>query len=200
MPIVLTGPRRRPRSPLPWLRRARRRRHSAAPWPDRNRADAGRWRAPPPALRQASARHASEPAAPPRLGPLARVCGPELLSTSRRRPRRSTAGNSERAGAAGRLADQATARIDGACGHEVASLPRRRCPASALRSAPTSRPLAAISAAATTPARRGRRCVPPAPGTMPSFTSGRPKFRGGRGDAGDGSRARSPARRRALRR
>ena len=28
----------------------------------------------------------------------------------------------------------------------------------------------------STPIRRGRRCVPPAPGSSPSFTSGRPTF------------------------
>ncbi len=49
-------------------------------------------------------------------------------------------------------------------------------PSAFASAAPTMRPVAAISAAATTPASRGRRCVPPAPGTMPSFTSGRPSF------------------------
>ena len=37
------------------------------------------------------------------------------------------------------------------------------------------RPLPSLTAAAIA-ASRGRRCVPPAPGTMPSFTSGRPSL------------------------
>ena len=35
---------------------------------------------------------------------------------------------------------------------------------------------AVISSAIATPAMRGRRCVPPAPGSRPSFTSGVPSF------------------------
>ena len=42
--------------------------------------------------------------------------------------------------------------------------------------APTGSPAQIISIAFSTPTSRGRRCVPPDPGRMPSFTSGRPTF------------------------
>jgi hypothetical protein len=40
--------------------------------------------------------------------------------------------------------------------------------------AETGSPVTMILSAASPPIRRGRRCVPPAPGTKPRFTSGRP--------------------------
>ena len=40
-------------------------------------------------------------------------------------------------------------------------------------------PVAVISRASFSPATRGRRCVPPAPGSRPSFTSGTPSFADG---------------------
>ena len=40
-------------------------------------------------------------------------------------------------------------------------------------------PVAIISSACPTPTMRGSRWVPPAPGTMPSFTSGSPTFADG---------------------
>ena len=40
-------------------------------------------------------------------------------------------------------------------------------------------PVVAISSAFSTPATRGSRCVPPAPGSRPSFTSGTPNFADG---------------------
>ncbi len=53
---------------------------------------------------------------------------------------------------------------------------RSTMPSDSASSADTMRPLAIKSTAAAMPVRRGRRCVPPAPGTMPSFTSGSPSF------------------------
>ena len=44
-------------------------------------------------------------------------------------------------------------------------------------------PLVIISSAFSTPTMRGRRCVPPAPGSRPRFTSGRPQLRARHGDA-----------------
>ena len=54
--------------------------------------------------------------------------------------------------------------------------PGRRCRATAPRRPSRCGRCAISSTAAATPVSRGRRCVPPAPGTMPSFTSGRPSF------------------------
>ena len=42
--------------------------------------------------------------------------------------------------------------------------------------APIGSPLLIMSSASGTPTRRGRRCVPPAPGSRPSFTSGKPNL------------------------
>ena len=56
---------------------------------------------------------------------------------------------------------------------------RSTMPSDNASAAVTMRPLAISSTAAAGPARRGRRCVPPAPGTMPSFTSGRPSLASG---------------------
>ena len=49
--------------------------------------------------------------------------------------------------------------------------------------------------AASTPMRRGRRCVPPAPGSSPSFTSGSARLRARASRRGSGRRARAPGRR-----
>ncbi len=54
------------------------------------------------------------------------------------------------------------------------SMIRSRIPNSRASRAETELPLAHISTALATPANRGRRCVPPAPGMMPSFTSSWP--------------------------
>jgi hypothetical protein len=40
----------------------------------------------------------------------------------------------------------------------------------------TGSPFAIMSIALRAPTSRGSRCVPPAPGSNPSFTSGRPSF------------------------
>jgi len=40
-------------------------------------------------------------------------------------------------------------------------------------------PLVIISSARCAPKMRGKRCVPPAPGKIPSFTSGKPSFADG---------------------
>ena len=52
-------------------------------------------------------------------------------------------------------------------------------PISFARGAGTGSPSEVIVAAASTPTTRGRRCVPPAPGSRPSFTSGTPSFADG---------------------
>ena len=56
------------------------------------------------------------------------------------------------------------------------SMMASRMPISFARAAFTGTPEVIISSAACTPARRGSRCVPPAPGRSPSFTSGSPNF------------------------
>ena len=53
---------------------------------------------------------------------------------------------------------------------------RSMTPAAAATLAGTGSPLKMTSSAVAGPTRRGRRCVPPAPGSRPSFTSGRPTF------------------------
>ena len=47
-------------------------------------------------------------------------------------------------------------------------------PSASASAAPTGSPVTIICNAFSGPIRRGRRCVPPAPGSRPSFTSGRP--------------------------
>ena len=56
---------------------------------------------------------------------------------------------------------------------------RSTSPASFARVAEIGSPFAVISSASGTPATRGRRWVPPAPGSRPSFTSGVPIFADG---------------------
>ncbi len=52
-------------------------------------------------------------------------------------------------------------------------------PISFAAAAPTGLPLTIRSSAAATPASRGERCVPPAPGNKPRFTSGKPTLADG---------------------
>jgi len=52
-------------------------------------------------------------------------------------------------------------------------------PAAIAASAPRGSPLVISFSAAAAPISRGARCVPPAPGSSPSFTSGRPSFAAG---------------------
>ena len=78
---------------------------------------------------------------------------------------------------------------------------RRRCrstmPAASALGAGTGLPSVHISSASAAPASRGSRCVPPAPGMMPSSTSGWPTFASFVGDAVVAGHARPRARRRA---
>ena len=58
-------------------------------------------------------------------------------------------------------------------------------------------PLSMISSAACAPIRRGKRCVPPAPGSRPSLISGKPDLRAAGRDRDSRTRARVRGRRRA---
>ena len=63
------------------------------------------------------------------------------------------------------------------------STSRSTSPQSNASLAPIGLPVAHISSALPTPATRGSRCVPPAPGSSPSLTSGVPSFADWIGDA-----------------
>ncbi len=54
-----------------------------------------------------------------------------------------------------------------------------RMPSSSTRAAGTAEPFSMNSSAARAPINRGKRCVPPAPGSSPSLISGRPSFERG---------------------
>ncbi len=58
-----------------------------------------------------------------------------------------------------------------------------RIPSSCARVASSGSPLSMISSAGCAPIKRGRRCVPPAPGMRPSLISGKPTFARGVADA-----------------
>ena len=182
----------------PWPLRARRRRHGAAPWLfgiaqlQEGRALVG----------QSLGQRAFAPPAhqPQRLGWRLLSARPRQYLRGHLFERFGVGGRHRQfAGAARRLAGQFARGRDG-LRDEIAG--RRRSstmPSDSASAADTTRPVALSSTAATMPASRGSRCVPPAPGTMPSLTSGRPSFAAAR-RCGDGSRARSPARRPAPRR
>ena len=74
---------------------------------------------------------------------------------------------------------------------------RRRCRPRAPSAPATGLPSVHISSASSAPHRRGSRCVPPAPGMMPSSTSGWPTFASLRRDAVVAGHARPRGRRRA---
>ena len=59
------------------------------------------------------------------------------------------------------------------------STTRSTSPRFAARAASTGLPLIIMSSAGRAPISRGKRCVPPAPGSSPSLTSGRPTFASG---------------------